>query len=470
MKKTGILCKIFCLTLSILLLSMPVMAVDVADYDLPVTQGCHSIDAQVPMIGASKDIENVQSAFLYDYDTQTLVYSVNPDTMCDPGSLVKIMTGFIVAEQGNLDDIVTVSGEILDLLPEGSYVLDLQDGEKISLRDLLYCILVDSANDAAIIAANHISGSVEAFVQEMNRYATEFGCSNTTFTNVHGIYDPFQTTTARDIAKILVMATENEAFMDAFSSVYYTVPATNKSDERELATNNFLMNDDMMSIYLDERVTGGRAATMESGERNLAVTAEQDDVRLVSVVIGSESVLAEDGYSTVTFGSFTETSALLNLGFKGHYSCQIFYENQILKQFEVQNGDSYLTVGIKDPVRALLPSGVTYSDLSYRFDDSATQIQAPVKAGEKITTVQVWYNDLCLAVTDLFAMHDVSVKTYVPAEEIPEETATGVPSAVIIIFSIILLLVVLLFGRRFIFRIIRKRRIKNSKRIRRRNR
>ena len=207
-----------------------------------------------------------------------MVYSVNPDSAYDPGNLVKMMTGLLIAERANLDDLVTVDSTLLKQLPVDSYVIGLQDGEIISMRDLLYCILVESANDAAVIAANHVSGSINAFIVEMNAYATELGCENTYFANVHGLYEPMQFSTARDLAKILVKALENEAFMDAFSLIYYTVPATNLSEARELSNDNFMLNDSMMTIYLDYRVTGGRPAVTKTGERNLAVTAEQNGV------------------------------------------------------------------------------------------------------------------------------------------------------------------------------------------------
>lgn len=472
MKKTGLLCKIVFLMLAAFLLTVPVCAIDESEYDLPVTQGCHSIDAQVPMISPSKDISNLTAAFLYDHAAETVIYAVNPDMQYEPGSLVKIMTALIVAERANLDEKVTVDAAVLDSLPKYSYGVDLQPGEIISVRDLLYCILVESANDAAVVAANHVSGSVETFVDEMNRYAFDLGCTNTNFANVYGLYDPSQFTTARDLAKILTKAVKNEAFMEAFCTSHYGVPATNKSDIRELATDNYLVNDDYFTFYLDYRVNGGRTGTTESGERNLAAVSELNGVELISIVLGSTSVIAEDGYSVVTYGAFNETSALLNLGFQGHYSFQLFHENQVLMQFEVPNGDCYLTTGVMESVQALLPYGVTYSDLSYRYNDTDMQIHAPIKAGDHITTVQVWYKNLCLAVTDLYAMHDVKlVNEFAETEEVLEEqTESSTPAALIVVVSIVVLLFILLFGRTIIFRIIRMRKFRRSKHVRRRKR
>ena len=272
------------------------------------------------------------------------------------------------------------------------------------------------------------------------------------------------------MARILTHAAKNEAFMEVFSTVNYTVPATNLSEARELSSTNHLMNDDMMTVYLDSRVTGGKTGVMDTGENNLAVTAERNDVKLVSIVLGSLSEYAEDGYSVITFGSFNETSALLNLGFKGHHSVQLFYENQALKQYEVINGDSYVSTGVKDAVLALLPYGVTYDDLSYRYNEASTSITAPVKAGDAISSVQIWHNDICLAHADLYALHDVKVREIVETEEFVEESETSGTTILLIVAVIVGLLVILLFGRRFIFRIIRNHQIRRHRKNRRRSR
>lgn len=468
MKKTGSVCRFLCFIFAFLLVVAPVGANAASVDDVSVSQGCHSIDAQIPMLETSEKITNVYSAFLYDYTNDILLYAVNPDQQYDPASLVKIMTGLLIAERGNMDDQVTVSESFLATLSSNS--LNFQAGEVISMQDLLYCVLVESSNDAAALAATHISGSQEAFVAEMNRYASELGCKDTVFTNVHGVYDELQVSTARDLARVLAKAAKNETFMEAFSTVKYTVPATNMSEARELSSGNYMMNDDLMTVYLDSRVTGGRTGIMETGERNLAVTAERNDLKLVSVVLGSISELAANGHSVVTFGSFNETSALLDLGFSGHHSVQLFYENQALKQYAVTNGDSYVSAGVKDAVLALLPYGITHDDLSFRYNEDTTTIYAPVTAGDQVATVEVWYNDLCLAQTDLYALHDVKVQEVVETEELADNSGTSSFTVLIVIAVIVGLLVLLLFGRRVILQMIRRHQIRRHRKNRRRSR
>lgn len=465
MKKTAFTHRILAAALAIILIAIPAAANN-ADTDLSVTQGCHTIDAKKPMLASSEDLSNLYAAFLFDTTHDTLVYAVNPDQQYYPSSLVKIMTGLMIAERANLTDQVTVRQDVLNTLPAGSLSAGLQAGELVTMQDLLYCMLVQSANDAAAVAADYICGSQEAFVREMNAYAAELGCINTNFVNVHGLHNDAQLSTARDIAKMLSAAANNEVFMDAFSAVEYTVPATNMSEPRELSSTNFLMT---QYDYMDSRVTGGRTGAVVSGERNLAVMAEKDDVQLFCVVLGSASKLS-DGGKVITYGSFKETSALLDKGFTQQQPVQIFYENQVLKQFEVANGDSDVTVSVQNSVVTLLPQGVTQANLSYRYIDNGTGIRAPVKAGDPISSVQVWYKDLCLAQADLYALHDVDVKKVIETAEIGEETGTSAYTVFIVVAVIVGLLLILLFGRRLIFQMIHRRRIRRHRMNRRRRR
>lgn len=469
MKKSGAACRILCIFLSLLVaLSIPVSA-NSFDADMSVTQGCHSVDAQVPMLGSDTKIKNAMSVFLYDYANDVLLFTQDPDLQFYPASLVKIMTCLLIAQKGTLSDEVIVRQEVLDTVPTGSMSIDLKAGEILTLGDLLYAIMVESSNEAAAVAADYVSGSQEAFVNEMNTYAAELGCTNTTFVNPHGLHAENQLTTTRDLARILTTAVNNEIFMQAFTSIHYTMPATNLSEERSFSSNNHLMNSDEMTVYLDSRVTGGRAGTMDSGERNLAVTAEYNNLKLISIVAGSKSTLSDSGRTTI-FGSFQETTKLLDMGFKGYQSVQLFYKDQILEQLEIPNGESNLSIGVKDSVHALLPQGITFDDLSYRYSDANPVVKAPVSQDDVITTIQVWHEELCLAQANLYAMHDVNVRDIVVTEEIIEEQDSNNTSILIVVAVIVGLLIFLLIGRRLIIGLIRRQQIRRHRRNRRRSR
>ena len=180
----------------------------------------------------------------------------------------------VMFENGDIETVVTVREDVLSTVPYDAVSADLTAGEEMTLGDLIGCMLVGSANDAAAVIAENLAGSQAAFVARMNLRAQELGCTGTQFTNVHGLHDKEQYTTARDIARILAKAVENEAFCDAFGAVYYTVEPTNKADVRYLSTENYMMNDDMDVNYYDTRVTGSRTGVNNDYTRNVASVAE----------------------------------------------------------------------------------------------------------------------------------------------------------------------------------------------------
>ncbi len=382
--------------------------------DQVIVNSSHGLDAGNMLLGPKKIIDNAKAAIVYETGSETLMYAWNADDKMYPASFVKIMTGLIAVEDGNLADMVSVSDAAVSSLPVDAISADLVSGEKMSLQDLLYCLLVSSANDAAIAIAEHISGSQEAFVEEMNRRAQALGCQGTTFKNVHGLHDDSQLTTARDVAKILDAAIRNETFREIFTTAQYTVSATNKTGERLLVSSNSLL-DSSSKLYYDERVLGGRTGVAQDGRRCVAALAEKNGMTLISVVMGSDTVYQDDGYSAITVGGYHETTALLNAGFEGNKYAQILHENQALRQCPVENGDSELIMGPNSSVSAILAEAATVENLSFHYVDDA--LQAPIKAGQKVSVVQIWYDNMCVVQADLYAMNSVNTVNSLQLDE-----------------------------------------------------
>lgn len=407
MRKLGLICLTLCLLASFLLNPLPVFAEDFQNNT--ITNGAHSVDGANPLLGSDRLVSNVQSAIVYETKSQTLMYAFNADEQVSPASLVKILTALIVAEQGDLSDAVTVTEAALNSVAADAVSADLVAGEVLTVEDLLYCMMVGSANDAAAVLAEHISGSQSAFVEEMNRYAKGLGCSQTNFTNVHGLHDEMQYTTVRDMARILAKAMENEIFAKAFGAIYYTVPATNLSEERSLSTGNYLMNNDDVQIYHDSRVTGGRTAVTSSGFRSIATSAKANGMELICIITGSQSVYKDDGYTVQIFGGYNETSMLLNSGFEGFEAKQIVYTGQAIEQYSVENGTSDVIAGALVPVYTVLPHDVGIDDLDFRLVNKSDTFKAPVEKGQILSALEVWYGSVCVGQIELCAMNAVPV-------------------------------------------------------------
>lgn len=463
MKKTCFFRRLICCVLALLIMAIPVSATQ-TEPDLSVEQGAHSIDGKIPVVGPLEKLALAPSAILFDVTDDTLVYATEPDTQRYPAGLVKLMTGLIVAEKCDLTDMVTITQEDLDAC-YGSYGLELFVGEIMSMQDLLNCLLIEGSNIAAVAAARHVSGDLETFVAEMNAYAQELGCTGTNFVNVHGLHDDAQVTTARDVAKILTALCDNSIAWEAFSTYAVRTSPTNMSEDRRLYSESWIFNKNLGSNHYDARVTGCRTGETIFGDRNIAVTATDGTVQVMGIVMGSTSEVSPDGEN----GFYKEIRILLDRVLNGHYPTKILYEGQVLEQFEVKNGDSYVTAYSRGNVLTSLPNDITNDDLKYMYTGINT-IEAPIKAGDKVSAVQIWYQNVCLAQTDLYALHDVDVKQVISTAEKQNDSGTNAFTVLTIVGIIVGLLAVLLFGKPLILRIIRNHQVRKQKNDRRNDR
>ena len=415
------------------------------DATVPATNSCHGIDANGSLLGGGLAVENVRSAFLYERNSDTLMFAYNADEPMHPASLVKLLTAIIAIEKGKLADVVTVSESAVASIPYDAVSDDaLQAGEQITLEDLLYFMLVGSANDAAAVIAEHISGSQSQFVQLMNQYTQELGCTGTQFVNPHGLHNDGQYTTARDVIRILDAAMDNEAFRTVFTATEHTIAATNMSQERELFSRNSMM-DASSKLYYDPRVLGGRTGVAGDGRRCLASLAEHNGMQLIAVVMGSETVYQEDGYSAVSVGGYKETSALLDAGCSGYQFAQILYADQALRQCAVTDGDCDVILGPLASVSTVLPEGVSASDLSFRFTD--IQTRAPVDKGQMLSYVEIWNGNMCVAKSELYALNTVHIRSQQPTEDAEASDFEGGKMITVILVAIAVILLILLLIR-----------------------
>ena len=479
MKKFGIFSLVFIFMVSVCSLSVYAQAAAGSESEqqtstvatVPQVQVTESfgIDSKVTMLGEKRLVKNLKSAIIYEANSDTLMYTWNADNQMFPASFVKIITALVAITEGNLQDVVTVSEGAVASVPLGAVSAELVPGEEITLEDLLYCLLLGSANDAAVVIAEHISGSEAAFVELLNKFAEELGCKDSHFINAHGLHSQQQYTTARDSARILAAAIENEAFYKIFTATKYTVNETNKSPLRNLISGNLLM-DPASKLYYDSRVVGGRTGVTEDGRRCLATVAENNGMQLITVVMGADSVYQEDGTSAISIGGYQETTALLDAGLSGYKTAQILYNGQVLRQFDVENGNSSLLVGTDASVTTILPENATLNDLSFQYRD--VHYEAPIEKGEKVSVLEVWHQNMCVAKVDLLAMNAVSVKQ-VDSNDSTDKQMNALPTVISIIIGVIVLAFAGLFSIRMYGKIrfmLAKKHSRQYRRSRRRSR
>ena len=247
---------------------------------------------------------------LYDANSGSILLGQNYDVQKEPASMTKVMTILLALEKLEMTDIVTITPEMAAAMAEipSDYVrFGLQEGEEITVKDLVYAAELISANDCCLALGMYMGGTEEAFCAMMNEKATDLGCKNTNFTSAFGYADPENLTTAYDLSLILNEAVTNTDFTEISKTYSYTVNATNKySDTRELTNANRFVKD---SDFAYEYYVGGKTGFTDTAGFTLCASACKDGRTLVGVVFNAEDSevryrdlvsLFEYGYSEFT--------------------------------------------------------------------------------------------------------------------------------------------------------------------------
>ena len=383
-------------------------------YDIPedvtgnaaVANGCSTIEGMQPLVTDSSIAKTAKGAFLYDMTTGTVLYAKNPDAKLYPASLTKIMTALIVLE--NLTDLEEMVEGSVTAVADWDYdatLANLVPGEQMSVLNLLYCLMVESANDAGAVLAEHVAGSQEAFSELMNQKAAQLGCVGTHFSNAHGLHDENHYTTARDMAKILMAALEYSTFVDIYSTGRYVVPETNLRDERILNSTNYLIANDIIDFNYEPLITGGKTGYTSAAGRCLASTAESEDsdMKLICVILGAEEYINEDG-AIEYYGHFEETVDVVKYGLYQFTTIELYHRGQGGGQFAVAGGDNSVVGEPADSRKALVRNDYKDTDISFRTEVLTNGLNAPVAVGDKIGILRVWYKNVCIAQTDILSL------------------------------------------------------------------
>lgn len=218
----------------------------------------------------------------------SIVYSKNMDDRYYPASITKIMTALVTLEHcTDLDDTVVFNSEVMDSISSNSSTLNpvaILD-EEMTVRDALFGLMLNSANECASALAVYTAGSIDAFVEMMNEKAQEFGAVNTHYMNAHGLDDDDHYTTAHDMAIIFDAALKNDVFRYVDSTAAYTIPATNKYGERNCTSTNQLIN----GARPYEGVYAGKTGHTANAGRTLVTAAYRDGMDLICVIMKSDN-------------------------------------------------------------------------------------------------------------------------------------------------------------------------------------
>ena len=366
----------------------------------------------IPMFSFADEISiNSKAAVLVEYSTGKILYEKNSTERMYPASTTKIMTAILVLENCELDDIVTVSSTAVSNIPSGYVTCNLQVQEEISVKDLLYALMVPSANDAAFALAEHVAGSVQSFSNMMNAKAMELGCTNTHFVNPNGMHDSAHYSTAYDLYLIASYAMKNETFRKLVSTTTYTLPATNKyqSADRKLETTNHFI-DPSSKKYFYEYSIGIKTGYTSVAGNCLVSMASRDGLEFISVTLGGTST------SSGSNARYADTKELFDYAYNNYTLTKLKEKNTIIDTIEIKNATKEtknLDILIQDTI-------TVFNSIKTNTDDIFPEIKlnenlvAPIYAGDVVGTIKytvdsVEYTSKLLAKDDVIPKPDITI-------------------------------------------------------------
>lgn len=351
------------------------------------------------------------AALLVDADYNVVLYEFNAHEKRYPASITKVMTALLTLEavdrgELSLSDMITAPEGIHNGLAADGSTQNIKSGEVMSLKDLLYCVLLPSANEACNVLAYAVAGGVDEFVALMNQRAAELGMTGTHFANTHGLHDDNHYTTAWDIWLMAHEAMKNETFREIVSTKEYYVPATNISDQRHFYNTNALLTALKYSGYVYQPAIGIKTGSTGEAGLCLVSAAEQDGRTLYCVVLGAE--LAHQPDNSYKRMNFVESSRLLKWGFDNFSYRTILESSDPVAQIEVTLSDTdHVLVRPEGTLSALLPNDLDLSEFTQTVTLDAESVEAPVTEGQVLGKITLSYDGEEYGTLDLVALNDV---------------------------------------------------------------
>jgi len=336
---------------------------------------------------------NLKSYMLIEPNTNTIIAESNSDGLIEPASMTKVMTAYVVADQIkndliSLDDKVLISEKAWKM---GGSKMFIEVGKRVSVLDLLKGIIIQSGNDASVAIAEYVGGTEDGFVDLMNSYAGALGMSDTNFSNSTGLPADQHLTSAKDLA----ILTSN--FMTNFPDIY----ALFKEKEFEyggITGNKYNRN---KLLWRDETSDGVKTGHTSSAGYCLIGSAKRGNMRLITVVAGSDSAN----------NSFSDTQRLLEYGFRFYATQKYFVVNTEYTTTKVWGGkiDS-LSLGVNEDISITLPR-TNFKGVKVNFNVK-NNVQAPIKKGQKMGSLEIISNEEIVLISDLVALNDVDAKGF----------------------------------------------------------
>lgn len=358
-----------------------------------------------PVFAANENLNlSASAAILIDAHSGKVLYSKNAYDKAYPASITKILTAALVLENCKLDDTVVITEDAINNLEHGYVTSNLKVGEELTIEELLNILLISSANDVAIVLANHVSGSVEDFATLMNNKAKELGCLNSHFLNPNGVHYENHYSTAYDLALIGKYALQFDKFKEIVSKTSYELSPTNLTTDktRKFYTTNDLLLDNSPNYY--KYALGIKTGFTTPAGYCLISYSEKNGLPLISVVLNSGT--SDDRY--------LDTKSLFEYGDSNYYLNRIALKGnsiQTLKIKRATNKTKKVNLILADDVAIVMDKNTSASAVSSNIKINKN-LKAPIKQGDILGSIEYTLDDVTYS-SNLIASHDVKY-SYTP--------------------------------------------------------
>ena len=353
-----------------------------------------------------------RNAILVDATHDDVLYDKGAYEKAYPASLTKIMTALLVVEaidRGDLatDTPVTAGDTALQGLSGNFSTAGVKPGNTLTVEQLLYCLMLPSANEAANILAVAVDGSIEDFVAHMNRRAGTLGCKSTHFMNPHGLHNEQHYTTAYDLSLITDAALEHDLFRTVIGTPSYKIPANDTHGEIHFFNTNGLISNLYYSGYVYDKCIGGKTgSTDEAGRCLMSVSVKGDDT-YISVILGSGPIPGPNG--NLIQGQFSESIKLFNWGFDNFRRVEITQDAEPVATVAVNLSRTAKEVMVRPSgtITRTIPKDVELDKLEKEISLFAPSVDAPVEANQVLGTMKLSYEGQVYGTIDLVAVEAV---------------------------------------------------------------
>lgn len=331
---------------------------------------------------------SARSAVVIEATTGRILYQKNANEKLPMASTTKIMTALVAIENGNLNDTVVVGPNASGV--EGSSIW-LSAGEKMTLSDMLFGLMLASGNDAAVAIAEHVGGSVDGFVDMMNKKAQEIGAYNTHFANPNGLPVDNHYTTAYDLALISAYAMQNSTFCEIVKTQYKTLPWEGHEWNRVVKNKNKI-------LWNYEGGNGVKTGFTEAAGKCLSAAAQRENMQLVSVVLAAPDM-------------FNDCMTMMDYGFQNYDNSLVLKAGELVGEVAVNEGveDSFPVYTMEDIYYPLTQSEVENLKERVYIDEN---VAAPVKRGQSVGHIDLWLGENKIHSVALTAPQDIGENSY----------------------------------------------------------